>query len=206
MKYALRDKAAELRRRHILEAATTVFALRGYHRTTIRDIAATAGVADGTIYRVFENKAAILVGLLDPLDDRSAPLPSPDLEIDPEVFIRSMLGDAWRRFTPPVLDALRIVMSEALVDASLRAMYIERIIAPAIVLPTPVIERLVATKRLAPVQPALVVRALISAVMGFVVLRLLGEPWVVERWESIPEHVSDLLMRGLLPIEADEKR
>ena len=57
------------RREQILDAATTVFAAKGFHRATIKEVARAAGVADGTIYNYFENKAALLLGLLGPVDE-----------------------------------------------------------------------------------------------------------------------------------------
>lgn len=45
----------------ILKAARKLFARRGYDGTTTRDLAHEAGVAEGTIFRHFENKKAILV-------------------------------------------------------------------------------------------------------------------------------------------------
>jgi len=45
----------------ILKAAQTLFAKRGYGGTTTRDLAQEAGVAEGTLFRHFENKKAILV-------------------------------------------------------------------------------------------------------------------------------------------------
>ncbi len=53
------------RRDQILDAAATVFAARGFHPTTVREVARAAGVADGTIYNYFENKTALLLGILD---------------------------------------------------------------------------------------------------------------------------------------------
>src|SRR5438552_18710921 len=57
------------RRAQILDAATKVFAEKGFHRATVKDIARAAGVADGTIYTYFENKTAVLVGLLNRLNE-----------------------------------------------------------------------------------------------------------------------------------------
>src|SRR6266487_4053523 len=57
------------RRNQILDAATKVFAEKGFHRSTIKDIAKVAGIADGTIYNYFENKTALLMGLLDRLNE-----------------------------------------------------------------------------------------------------------------------------------------
>ncbi|WNZ21969.1 TetR/AcrR family transcriptional regulator [Leptolyngbya sp. NK1-12] len=45
----------------ILQAARKLFARHGYDGTTTRDLAQEAGVAEGTIFRHFENKKAILI-------------------------------------------------------------------------------------------------------------------------------------------------
>lgn len=45
----------------ILRAAQRLFAQRGYGGTTTRDLAQAAGVAEGTLFRHFDNKKAILV-------------------------------------------------------------------------------------------------------------------------------------------------
>lgn len=45
----------------ILKSAQRLFARHGYGGTTTRDLAQAAGVAEGTLFRHFENKKAILV-------------------------------------------------------------------------------------------------------------------------------------------------
>ena len=45
---------------HILKSAGTVFAEFGFHKATISQVAARAGVADGTLYLYFKNKDDIL--------------------------------------------------------------------------------------------------------------------------------------------------
>ncbi|MGB6014438.1 MAG: TetR/AcrR family transcriptional regulator [Nodosilinea sp.] len=47
----------------ILQAALKLFAKRGYGATTTRELAQVAGVAEGTLFRHFENKKAILVAV-----------------------------------------------------------------------------------------------------------------------------------------------
>ncbi len=47
----------------ILEAAASVFAHKGYYGARVADIAARAGIADGTIYLYFRSKEEILVAL-----------------------------------------------------------------------------------------------------------------------------------------------
>jgi TetR/AcrR family transcriptional regulator, fatty acid metabolism regulator protein len=53
--------AKEARRREILASAVRVFASHGFTDARIRDIAAGAGVAEGTIYLYFEGKEDLLL-------------------------------------------------------------------------------------------------------------------------------------------------
>ncbi|NEO85941.1 MAG: TetR/AcrR family transcriptional regulator [Spirulina sp. SIO3F2] len=48
-------------RERILDAALHLFARKGYDATTTRDLAAEAHVAEGTLFRHFTNKKAILI-------------------------------------------------------------------------------------------------------------------------------------------------
>ncbi|MFE2013915.1 ScbR family autoregulator-binding transcription factor [Streptomyces sp. NPDC059491] len=52
-------------RRAILEAAATVFAERGYERTTIGEILVRAGVTKGALYFHFASKEEVALGVLD---------------------------------------------------------------------------------------------------------------------------------------------
>lgn len=49
----------------ILDSAGAVFARHGFHKATISQIAAEAGVADGTIYLYFKNKDDILYQIIN---------------------------------------------------------------------------------------------------------------------------------------------
>src|SRR4028118_470999 len=62
MRILNRAPQSETETRHrILQAAQHLFASRGYEGTTTRDLASAAGVAEGTLFRHFENKKAILI-------------------------------------------------------------------------------------------------------------------------------------------------
>ncbi len=62
---ALRTEQAALTRRLIVEAAAEVFVDFGYARTTIKEIASRAGVAQDTVYATFGTKARVLTAVLD---------------------------------------------------------------------------------------------------------------------------------------------
>ncbi len=49
----------------IIEAATKIFAKRGFHQARVSEIAREAQIADGTIYIYFENKDDILISLFE---------------------------------------------------------------------------------------------------------------------------------------------
>ncbi|HQT95781.1 MAG TPA: TetR/AcrR family transcriptional regulator [Thermoanaerobaculaceae bacterium] len=64
-------------REHILEAALQLFSSQGYRATSVRDIAAGAGVSTGNVYHHFPDKETIYLTLLDQyweaIDDPNLP-------------------------------------------------------------------------------------------------------------------------------------
>jgi len=55
----------EARRNQILDAAWACFARRGYHQTTMQDIARDAGISAGAIYRYYASKEAVLAAITE---------------------------------------------------------------------------------------------------------------------------------------------
>lgn len=53
------------KRARILEAATRIFASKGFACSTVAEVAREAGVADGTIYLYFRNKDDLLIRLVE---------------------------------------------------------------------------------------------------------------------------------------------
>ena len=53
------------RRAQILEAARGVFAQHGYHAANVSDVAAAAGVSQGTVYHYFESKEELLMAVYE---------------------------------------------------------------------------------------------------------------------------------------------
>ncbi|MGH1378562.1 MAG: TetR/AcrR family transcriptional regulator [Alphaproteobacteria bacterium] len=58
-------KNTEKRENEILKSATKCFAERGFHQTSMRDIAKEAGLSLGNIYRYFENKEALIKAFIE---------------------------------------------------------------------------------------------------------------------------------------------
>lgn len=88
---ALREDRAGETRAKILDSARTLFADRGFARTTIDDVAAAAGVASPTVYAVFGGKGGMLRALLGDMEQR-ANLPSLVKQLETEDDARAELG------------------------------------------------------------------------------------------------------------------
>lgn len=72
------DRGTDTRRR-LYETAVGLFRSRGWHETTLRDVAREAGVSVGLLYRYFPSKRAVVLALYDELSAeyaaRAADLP-----------------------------------------------------------------------------------------------------------------------------------
>jgi AcrR family transcriptional regulator len=70
----LRDQHAAVTREAILRAARELFAEFGFARTSIKQLAARAGVAVQTIYDTFGSKADVLMAMADLIDEEAGVL------------------------------------------------------------------------------------------------------------------------------------
>src|SRR5215216_3947408 len=121
--HSLGERVAGVRREHILDAATRVFAAKGFNGATIRDVARQAGVADGTIYNYFTNKEALLFGILDRLNETERR--PRDLRLPPDAdraeFTRAYVRHRFEVFETVGMEAFQVLLSELLVNPALRA-------------------------------------------------------------------------------------
>ncbi len=163
----LNDKITALKRDSILDAAQAVFAERGYHRTTVKDVAARAKVADGTLYNYFDNKDALLSALFDRFQAVSS-----ESRTAPDARIQQSLE-------PNMLQLVRVMLSEMLVDEDLRGRYRERLLAPM----NELTDR---ASAMAPHDP-LAGRMAAAAALGLITLKLLGDPVIDKHWSRAPE-------------------
>ena len=181
----LKQKTNELRRKHILEAAIVVFERHGFRGATIKLIAAEAGVSDGTIYNVFENKEAILFAVLDALlrgNDDLQPIQTPNLE--------QMIAARWAEITPETLSMLRVIWAEALTDRALAERYMASFMVPAL-------DGLEPLSGGSSPLAALEQRSIVALFLGFTLLKLLGDPVVEQGMKDVPQMISQLLTKGL---------
>jgi AcrR family transcriptional regulator len=107
-----RRPAAE-RRRQILAVARALFAERGFHATTTRDLAVAADINDALIYRYFPDKQAILAALTDEAIAVFQELPSPpDQPPLPLDQLLELIGTAFVHTAQANLDLVTILIGE----------------------------------------------------------------------------------------------
>lgn len=110
-----RDRAAK--QEALIRAATKLFASKGYDLTTTREIAATAGCAEGLIHRYFQGKAGLLLALMSyhashEVAELSDGLPLADsLETEIEQLMSWEVERMWRD-----RDLLRASIPHAILD------------------------------------------------------------------------------------------
>lgn len=194
------EASVQARRAQILNAATRVFALKGFQRATIREIAAEAGLADGTIYLYFVNKAALLLGILDRINEserRDADLTAltgADFAASMREYMRRRLATV----TDVGLDTLRVLLSEVFTDAELGERYYREIIAPTLALAEATMPRPVSGDVPLTDDTRLALRAVAGMTLGVLMLRLLGDPLLEARWDEVPDLLADFIVSGLI--------
>jgi AcrR family transcriptional regulator len=194
------------RRKQILEAAVKVFAAKGAHRATIREIARAAELADGTIYNYFENKNALLLGILDRLNETEqreshfAQAGAVGLDQFLELYLKQRLD----RLTEDGLDVLRVLFSELLVNAELRETYYQEVMKPTTEVGEASFRQWHAQGAPAFPEPAMATRVLAGAVIGLIIMRLLGDEYLQAHWNDLPDALAAVMRRGIMPDGGDD--
>ena len=197
------DKAARRltkaeREAQILDAATKVFASKGFRAATTREIAAEAGVSEGTIYNYFDSKYDLLIAMsqrlalesLQQLDD----LPP---EEDVRAYITALVTDRFDLLVKHI-DLIRALMPEVLVDDDLRQAYVEQVLSPALSYLGQYIESRTEAGVFREMKPDIVGRAMIGAVMSFGYLWLRQPSELNQRsQEELVSEVVGLFLDGL---------
>lgn len=189
-----RTLPADERRRQILDSALDAFSRKGYGRTTVREIAAAAGVAEGSIYNYFPSKRDLFVAVLRQAVVTDALLATLDQPwADDESFLRALIADRLR-FVRDEQSRVRLLLAELPRDAELRRRWLTEAL-PALWRPFErYLQDRMASGAFRRVDPAIVLRTLAGAV---IFSALLGEmPEVVP--EIDPDVAAAELTRLLL--------
>lgn len=199
MKDAIQEQFVAARRNQILDSAAKVFADKGFHPTTIKDIAREAGIADGTIYNYFENKTALLFGIFDRMRESIQP-DEAFLQLDAADF-RQYLTAYFRyplmAFQDDKSALFRVIVSEVMVNKDLRDQYYQRILEPTLMMGEQLLQQWAQQQLIRPIDITLTIRAVAAVILGALVEQQMGDPMLTAQWERLPEFLADLFLNGL---------
>lgn len=193
-------RAEEQTRTKILRAAQRLFARKGYEGTTTRDLAAAAGVAEGTLFRHFSNKKAILIevatqGWVEILTDLLTELSEMgSYKAVAQVMHRRMLHLRENA------DMLRVCFMEAQFHPELR----DRIQAEVITKMTDVAEAFFQTAMdrgvYRPMNPRIVAQVFLGmfTVAGFSHNTIMDEGSSPKAMQEMAEALADIFLNGVL--------
>lgn len=194
------------RRNQILDAATKVFAEKGFSRATIKDVAKAARIADGTIYNYFDNKPALLMGILDRLNETAQRETdfAQAAKQDFREWVKSYVRQRFQVFQGAGFEVFRVLLSEILVDEKLRDLYFQKIIKPTYDMAEKFFQQWVDEGAIKPLDPRLTMRVISAAFLGLMMLYLIGDAELADRWDEISEIFTAITLDGLTPGGSDE--
>jgi TetR/AcrR family fatty acid metabolism transcriptional regulator len=196
----IQELVTAARRKQILDAATQVFAEKGFHRATIKDIARVAGIADGTIYTYFASKTEVLLGILHRLNESTEREQQLVLENGQDIrsfftaYLRQRMSLLW-----PNAEVFQAVLPELLVNEELRELYYQQVLVPTFAVAEYSLQAQREAGQLRSIDVSLTARAIAGLLLGLLTLQLLGDEVIAHRWEELPEVLTSLLFDGLQP-------
>ncbi len=193
--------ATEARRKQILDAAAQVFAQKGFHRATIREIARTAGIAEGTIYNYFRNKEDLLtalVGRMARVDELTQQVAQRAATTSPAELLDFVLRDRFalleQNRTP-----LQALLPQSLINPQVGQHFYQALTLPALEVFEQVWRKQIEQGNVRPFDPALLVRLFFATFIGLALLDMLGDPVARSDRETLIRQITELILHGILP-------
>ena len=189
------------RRQRILTAALDLFAQQGFHRTSTRQIAQSAGVAEGSIFNYFPTKRDLLVAVMAQIvddylgEDLVAPPKAGTLDLLRQTF-RSRLELGWRH-----AERIRFLLGELLLNQEMRQSYFDAVVLRLTDRLQSMLEQRIAEGYVRPCNVQVVAGALVGAVLTFLLVAVLDEDRRLLRHtlDEISDELAHLFLYGLRP-------
>ena len=195
----IQDQLIAARRGQILDAATKIFAEKGFHRATIKDVAKAADIADGTIYNYFDNKTALMLGILDRLNETSQREEhfSQATKTTLSDWVHEYFRERHQALGAQGFDLFQILLSEIMVNPELRDLYVEQVLQPTFDLAKRYFQKWMKEGSIKKIDPALSMRAISGMFLGITILRLMGDQELQKRWDEMPDVMAEIILNGM---------
>jgi AcrR family transcriptional regulator len=209
-------RAAASTREKLVEAAGHVFAERGYHATTVREIAKRSGANIAAVNYHFGGKLGLYTEVLQQLV-RAARVNAINSALDqnaaPEEILRTVIGARLQSVTRPDLQDLhfRIVMHELVQPTPALSRIVNEVTRP-------IYERLLElVGRIIDLPPkSEKTRLCVNSIMGQILVYILAGPLLIRLWpelemtqeqvDRIAKHIGDFSLMYLRQANSDDRR
>ncbi|RDW21233.1 TetR family transcriptional regulator [Oceanobacillus chungangensis] len=189
----------------ILDAATDLFAEKGFAGTSTSEIAKKADVAEGTIFKHFKSKKGLLLSVISPMIKVIAPMVKKDLNKvfdkdfeEVEDLIREFI-DNRTQFVVKNMTMFRVLIQEIPFHPELKEQFIEHISKDVVVRVREIIAHYQEKGQIGEMPIDSVIRIIVSTVFGHVIAKLL----IIDEaeWDDKAEldRTIQFLMKGLAP-------
>lgn len=193
-----RERRISVRKSQILEATISLFAEKGYHRTTTKDIAIAADISEGTIYNYFDSKEDLLIEIMArlsaPQDLEEEPTGAPE---DSREFLVEII-EKRLAFIRDNYPTLRAVLSEIMVNPEMAQRYYHQIVSPVQKQLEENLQHRLDLGQIRAIEPSLVSRLLVAVIFGLFFLDAMGDP-VSSDYEKFSKLLTDILFNGIQP-------
>ncbi len=194
-----KSEREKVRRKQIVDAARTVFAVKGFNGATTKEIAREAGIAEGTIYRYFKTKKELLLAVVSDraLDEFATKIQNLPWDDEAE-FLKQVAMDRME-VAEQNIENIKLLLIESQFHPEIREKMAEDVILQAITM----MEKYVAGKidegQFRPVNVKIAVRAFAGMVQMFVLWRALfnGKKYLPFEDDEIIDTVVDIFINGI---------
>lgn len=196
----LKEQVVEHRRTQILLGAAKVFAEKGYHKATTKEIAQTAGVAEGTIYNYFNNKRELLLAMMELIATQSLKsIVADHPPADPKEFFTMILRDRYQLVEQRGY-LIAPIFGEMFADAELRQEVYRTIAMPIAAHIEKYIQAHIDSGLFRPVDPVITTRMFVGAIIVNFAMKLanLDPRYEDVSAEALIENLVSLFLATLL--------
>ena len=189
----------QARRDQIIGAAAEVFAEKGYERATVKEVAARAEIAPGTIYLYFKNKHDLLLAIADRLIGQALIQTQDQItRIDADEYIAAIQRNTLL-FVRQNRSLLQALITEVWTDDMLQEQLFAQILTPVFRAGIQILDSQIEQGNARPCQTEIVVATIAGSLVVLSVLRALAPESFLAEFsdDEVVEELSRLFASGL---------
>lgn len=193
-----RERRSKMMRHQIAEAAAILFAQKGFHNTTTKEIARAADVSEGSIYNYFENKEDILFGVIENIvtEELQNMRLIPSLEEDPVEYLFSRFIHQKEKVAKknPIIQS---ILAEIIFNVELRQRYVSQFLNPIMDQVSAHLKSRIELGQIRDFPPQHLTRILVSVIFGLYFYEMLEDDITKNCWEELSRTTVKVMFEGI---------